>query len=160
MYRCQTTEKFAPLTPKSWGIDYCICETDIVMKEKRNNKTKMIFVRLEEAEYDTLISRQKKTTERNLSAYIRKILAGKPMIKSVQNESLREVIVTLSLLQKDLNGIGNNYNQMVKRLHTIDRIPEIKAWMQTYLNERQHILDATITLKECLDKTAQKWLQE
>ncbi len=120
----------------------------------------MIFVRLEEAEYDTLISRQKKTTERNLSAYIRKILAGKPMIKSVQSESLREVIVTLSLLQKDLNGIGNNYNQMVKRLHTIDRIPEIKAWMQTYLNERQHILDATITLKECLDKTAQKWLQE
>ncbi|MGJ1435703.1 plasmid mobilization protein [Sphingobacterium siyangense] len=130
------------------------------MRDKRNNKTKMIFVRLEEAEYDTLIGRQKKTTERNLSAYIRKILAGKPMIKSVQNESLHEVIVTLSLLQKDLNGIGNNYNQMVKRLHTTDKIPEIIAWMQNYLNERQHILDAIKTLKECLDKTAQKWLQE
>ena len=130
------------------------------MKENKKNKTKMIFVRLEEAEYETLISRQKKTTERNLSAYIRKILAGKPMIKSVQNESLREVMVTLSLLQKDLNGIGNNYNQMVKKLHTTDKIPEIKAWMQHYLNEREHILDATKTLKECLDKTAQKWLQE
>ncbi|WON93814.1 plasmid mobilization protein [Sphingobacterium sp. UGAL515B_05] len=130
------------------------------MKENKNNKTKMIFVRLEEAEYDTLINRQKKTTERNLSAYIRKILAGKPMIKSVQNESLHEVIVTLSLLQKDLNGIGNNYNQMVKRLHTTDKIPEIKVWMQHYLDERQHIIDATITLKEYLDKTAQKWLQE
>ncbi|MCS4165145.1 plasmid mobilization protein [Sphingobacterium sp. BIGb0116] len=130
------------------------------MKENKKNKNKMIFVRLEEAEYDTLIRRQKKTTERNLSGYIRKILAGKPMIKSVQNESLREVIITLSLLQKDLNGIGNNFNQMVKRLHATDRIPEIKAWMQTYLNERQHILDATKTLKEYLDKTAQKWLQE
>lgn len=130
------------------------------MKENKKNKTKMIFVRLEEAEYETLISRLKKTTERNLSAYIRKILAGKPMIKSVQNESLREVIVTLSQLQKDLNGIGNNYNQMVKRLHTTDKIPEIKTWMQHYLNERQHILDATKTLKEYLDETAQKWLQE
>lgn len=133
---------------------------DIVMRDKRNNKTKMIFVRLEEAEYDTLISRQKKTTERNLSAYIRKILAGKPMIKSVQNESLREVIVTLSLLQKDLNGIGNNYNQMVKKLHATDKISEIKAWMSTYLIERERIFDATKTLRDCLNKTAQKWLQE
>jgi hypothetical protein len=133
---------------------------NIVMKEKRNNKTKMIFVRLEEQDYITLIGRQKATTERNLSAYCRKLLMAKPVIKSVQNDSLREVLHTLSLLQKDLNGIGNNYNQMVKRLHTTDKIPEIKAWMQNYLNERQHILEATKTLKECLDKTAQKWLQE
>ena len=49
---------------------------------------------------------------------------------------------------------------MVKRLHTTDKIPEIKAWIKHYLNERQHILDATKTLKEYLDKTAQKWLQE
>jgi len=130
------------------------------MKEKRNNKTKMIFVRLEEQDYQTLISRQKSTTERNLSAYCRKLLMSKPVIKSVHNESLREVLHILSQLQKDLNGIGNNYNQMVKRLHTADKIPEIKTWFLHYLNEKERILSAIEDIKKYLDKTAEKWLQE
>ncbi|WP_333624298.1 plasmid mobilization relaxosome protein MobC [Sphingobacterium siyangense] len=130
------------------------------MKEKRNNKTKMIFVRLEEQDYITLIGRQKSTTERNLSAYCRKLLMAKPVIKSVQNDSLREVLHTLSLLQKDLNGIGNNYNQMVKRLHTADKIPEIKTWFLQYLNEKDRMLSAIEDIKKYLDKTAEKWLQE
>jgi len=133
---------------------------NIVMKEKRNNKTKMIFVRLEEQDYITLIGRQKSTTERNLSAYCRKLLMAKPVIKSVQNDSLREVLHTLSLLQKDLNGIGNNYNQMVKRLHTADKIPEIKTWFLQYLNEKDRMLSAIEDIKKYLDKTAEKWLQE
>lgn len=130
------------------------------MKEKRNNKTKMIFVRLEEQDYQTLISRQKSTTERNLSAYCRKLLMAKPVIKSVQNDSLREILYALSQLQKDLNGIGNNYNQMVKRLHTTDKIPEIKTWFLHYLNEKERMLSAIEDIRQYLDKTAEKWLQE
>jgi len=130
------------------------------MKEKRNNKTKMIFVRLEEQDYQTLISRQKSTTERNLSAYCRKLLMAKPVIKSVQNESLREILYTLSQLQKDLNGIGNNYNQMVKRLHVTDKIPEIKTWFLNYLNEKERMLSGIEYIRQYLDKTAEKWLQE
>lgn len=120
----------------------------------------MIFVRMEEQDYEQLIKWQKGTTERNLSAYCRKQLLNKPLIKSVQNESLRTVLDTLSQLQKDLNGIGNNYNQMVKRLHTTDRIPEVKLWFLGYLNEKQKILDAVQSVKLYLDKTAAKWLQE
>lgn len=130
------------------------------MNEKHITKSKIIVVRIEEGDYDQLINRQKSTTERSLSAYCRKQLLGKPMIKAVQNESLREVLQHLSLLQKDLNGIGNNYNQMVKRLHITDRIPEVRQWFLGYLSEKQRIQEAIQSVKMYLDKTAQKWLQE
>jgi ribosome biogenesis protein Nip4 len=32
------------------------------------------------------------------------------------------------LLRNELNSIGNNFNQSVKKLHTLDEISEIKIW--------------------------------
>lgn len=130
------------------------------MKEEKSNKTKIIHIRLDKNEHDALIRKQKGTTERNLSSYCRKVLQGKPLIKSVQNESLLEILHTLSLLQKDLNGIGNNYNQMVKRLHTTSQIPEVKKWFAGFLSEKGKMLEGIQSVKLYLDKTAQKWLQE
>ena len=37
------------------------------------------------------------------------------------------------LLKNELNAIGNNFNQAVHKLHTLDHVPEIKAW--AILNE-------------------------
>lgn len=130
------------------------------MKEKKNKKTKIIHIRFDNEEYEVLIRRQKGTTERNLSSYCRKVLQGKPLIKSVQNESLLGILHTLSQLQKDLNGIGNNYNQMVKRLHTTNQIPEVKQWFAGFLSEKGKMLEGIQSVKLYLDKTAEKWLQE
>jgi hypothetical protein len=32
-------------------------------------------------------------------------------------------------LKKELNAIGNNFNQAVHKLHTLDRIPEFQQWI-------------------------------
>jgi len=35
-------------------------------------------------------------------------------------------------LKRELNGIGNNFNQAVHKLHLLDKIPEFRAWIQHY----------------------------
>lgn len=129
------------------------------MKKEKSIKNRWLHLRLDEADYLALKKRFHGTTERNISTYARKILLGKPMIKGVRDQSLQEILAALYRLQKDLNGIGNNFNQMVRRLHQSDHDPAVRSWLSDYLNEREKILQATDALREYLQQTAKKWLR-
>ncbi|OJV50961.1 MAG: hypothetical protein BGO31_10870 [Bacteroidetes bacterium 43-16] len=129
------------------------------MKEEKNNRLKWLTVRVSEPEYAAIQKQFKQTTERKLSVYVRKILLGKPMIAEVRDASLQEIIFVLIRMQKDLNGIANNYNQMVHKLHISDTKAELKAWINLYEKEKK-ILNLHIeTISEYVKKTSQKWLR-
>jgi hypothetical protein len=64
-----------------------------------------------------------------LSDYIRRVLLKKPVVVKYRNQSADEFLSEMILLKKELNAIGNNFNQSVKKLHTLDDVPEFKSWI-------------------------------
>lgn len=129
------------------------------MEGNINIKNKWLHLRLDEAEYKLMISQFKKTTEPHLSKYARKILLGKPMIGRTRDESLHDIIIALNALQKDLNGIGNNYNQMLHKLHMTDSKSEVKAWLIQYELEKKVLFESVNSIKSFITETAKLWLQ-
>ncbi|WP_316835057.1 plasmid mobilization protein [Pedobacter nutrimenti] len=128
------------------------------MKEK-NNRTKRVHLRLTEAEFLQLDKYFKSTTERRISNYIRSVLLQKPLYKGVVNESLKDIMATLFELRKDFNGIANNLNQVVHKLHTLDRYPDIKAWTLLFEMDRKALQKSMEEMRLYINKTAEKWLQ-
>jgi hypothetical protein len=97
-----------------------------MMEEENKNRTRWLHLRLTSAEYEILQKQFGKSTCRKLSEYARKNLLQKPVVLKYRNESLDELMSELILLRKDLNGIGNNFNQAVKKLHTLVQTSEFK----------------------------------
>ncbi|HSZ86519.1 MAG TPA: hypothetical protein VK787_10835 [Puia sp.] len=99
------------------------------MKENKVNRTRFVGLRFRVEEYEKLEERRKKTTYPDMSDYMRKVLLNKPITGYIRNKSLDEFMEEMMLLRKELNHVGNNFNQAVKKLHTCDTEIEIKTWL-------------------------------
>jgi predicted nucleic acid-binding OB-fold protein len=64
------------------------------------------------------------------------------------------------LLRGELNSIGNNFNQSVKRLHTLDQIPDIKTWAILNEKSKKLFIEKVDEIKEKINQISDKWLQE
>ena len=62
-------------------------------------------------------------------------------------------------LRDELNGIGNNFNQAVKKLHTLHQIAEFRAWIITSELEKKTLLNKVDEIKNHIQKVGEKWLQ-
>lgn len=129
------------------------------MKEKLNIRNKWLHIRLNDEEHAIVNKQFKSTTETHLSTYARKLLLGNPMIKRVRDESLNDIITILAKLQKDINGIGNNYNQMVHKLHISDTVPQIRKWVMEYEKEKEKLHENIQEIKQFIEQTSKKWLR-
>jgi hypothetical protein len=61
-------------------------------------------------------------TDRKLSQYARKVLLAKLITVNQRNQSLDYFMAEMIVLRNELNAIGNNYDQAVKRLHTLEQL--------------------------------------
>lgn len=129
------------------------------MEEENINRTRWLHLRLTSAEYEILQKQFKKSTCRKLSDYARKNLLQKPVVLKYRNESLDELMSELILLRKDLNGIGNNFNQAVKKLHTLVQISEFKHWIMVYEIEKKVLFNSINQVKKHIENLSEKWLQ-
>ena len=129
------------------------------MNGQKNIRNKWLTVRVSEEEYKSVKGNFESTTERKLSTYARKVLLGKPLVKEVRDASLQEVIVVLSKLQQDLNGLSNNFNQMVRKLHISDTQSQLKAWVEMYEKEKQLLFLQVEAINVFIKKSAEKWLR-
>jgi predicted transglutaminase-like cysteine proteinase len=130
-----------------------------VMKENNNIKNEWLHLRLSKEEYDQINLAFSKTTEKKLSRYARAILLGKPLIAGYRDLSADDLIKEFPLLIKTLNGIANNYNQSIHKLHTMDHHPQIKSWLDGNKNYGETLLHNIEEIKDCLKKISSKWLQ-
>ncbi len=128
------------------------------MEKEKKIRDKWLHLRLNTEEYEKLNKHFQQTSERKLSAYSRKILLGTPMIKEVRNASLQEVLATLIKLQNDLNGIANNYNQMVKKLHTTSSDLGVRLWVRSCEKEWNLLTSQINEVSNYVSKTGEKWL--
>jgi predicted nucleic acid-binding OB-fold protein len=105
----------------------------MVMKEEKKVRSILLPIRLNIDEKKKLNSLYGKTTCNSLSEYARSVLLKEPVTIFYRNQTADEFLAEMIQLKKELNAIGNNFNQAVHKLHTLDHIPEIKAW--AILNE-------------------------
>src|SRR4030095_2704074 len=147
MYRCITQRNLAAITPKSWAdfekekieIHLKTCKR-YVMTKINENRVKWLHIRLTDKEHQKLHSKFSKSTCSKLSDYARKTLLDKPITIKVRNQSLDDFMAEMIVLRNELNAIGNNYNQLVKRLHSLQQFSEIKSWLLFHESARKILL--------------------
>lgn len=129
------------------------------MENKNVNRTRFIGLRLTPDEYTKIERKWKATTCRKLSDYVRRSLFDKPIVTTYRNRSLDDFMTEMIRLRGELNGIGNNFNQAVKKLHTLHQIAEFKSWLTTYEAEKNMLLNKVDEIKIYIEKMSEKWLQ-
>ena len=127
------------------------------MEEKKSSTKSWISFRVKPKEYDTIHGHFSKTTCRKLSEYARNVLLQKPVIVRHRNQSAEDFLAEMILLKNELNAIGNNYNQTVKRLHTMDRISDVKNWLMSNQNIQELFLKKTEQIRERMDQIYRQW---
>src|ERR1051325_4458904 len=103
------------------------------MSNTKKNLSKWLHIRLKEEDYNKINSKFSKSTCRKLSEYARRVLLDKVITVNQRNHSLDDFMTEMIKLRNELNAIGNNLNQSVKKLHTLSQLPEFKSWL--LLNE-------------------------
>jgi hypothetical protein len=129
------------------------------MEKKKNNRDQWLHLRLTIEEQQKIQEAFSRTTQRKISDYARKILLGKPMIATYRNASLDDLMQELLLLRKDLNGLANNFNQAVHKLHTLDHDLQVKYWAEHYEKQREILLIKVEEMRELMAKIGAAWLQ-
>ncbi len=128
------------------------------MKEL-NNKTEWLHLRLSKEEQEHIQKAFAKTTCRKLSDYARKILLGKPVVGTLRNQSLDDFMAEMIQLRKELNAVGNNFNQAVKKLHTLDRAEQVQQWIMVTEANQSSLKNSIETIEKSIGKIADLWLQ-
>jgi hypothetical protein len=130
--------------------------------KKKEDEVRNIFikVRMNAAEVIQLRNKQQKTTERSLSEYIRNISMQKPVIVKYRNQSADDFLRQMLELKKELNAIGNNFNQAVHKLHLLDKIPEFRAWVEQYDGLQKVLIGKVEAIRLQMNLIYEQWLQK
>lgn len=128
------------------------------MSETNDKRVKWLHLRLSDNEHKKLCDKFSKSTCRKLSDYARKVLLGKPVTIKQRNQSLDDFMAEMIGLRNELNAIGNNYNQLVKRLHTLKDFSEIKNWLLLHESARKILLNKVDEIKSKINSIDDKWL--
>ena len=129
------------------------------MSDVKSIKNKWIHIRVNGDEYKTIHDKYQLTTCHKLSEYARRILLDKAVTVNQRNQSLDDFMAEMIRLRNELNGIGNNFNQAVKKLHSFQQIGELKTWIEQNENDRQMLLKKTEEIKEKINSISDIWLR-
>lgn len=131
------------------------------MEENRQeNRTRIIGLRLTLAEYHEIEKKWQKTNIRKLSDYLRNVLFGKSITTVYRNQSVDDAVAELALLRQELNRIGVNFNQSVKKLHVLHETPQFLRWLTTHEVEKRTLSNKLDEIKDHIRKIAGLWSQE
>ena len=130
--------------------------------KKQENEVRKIFIkiRMNDDELKQVKKKQQQTTERSLSEYIRNVSMQKPVTLKYRNQSADDFLKQMLELKKELNGIGNNFNQAVHKLHILDKIPEFRSWIQHYDGLQKSLVSKVEEIKLKVSQLYEQWLQK
>ena len=129
------------------------------MSAEKTNRTKLLQVRLTPHEFQKIYEGCSHSTCNKLSDYARKKLLNKPITIYHRNQSFDDFMTEMAALIKELNAIGNNYNQVVKRLHALEHFDEIKLWAKISESSRQILNRKVDEIKLKISQINDQWLQ-
>lgn len=125
----------------------------------KENRIKRVTIRFTETEYERLIKAYKKSTCRELVAYARRVLGAKPVTVLYRNQSLDESMQELIRLRRDLNAIGNNFNQIVKKINSINDRSLTQIWLPYAQTLQKDLITRIQNIQQKINEIAEKWLQ-
>jgi MobC-like protein len=130
--------------------------------KKQENEVRKIFIkiRMNDEELKQVKKKQQQTTERSLSEYIRNVSMQKPVTVKYRNQSADDFLKQMLELKKELNGIGNNFNQAVHKLHILDKIPEFRVWITHYDGLQKSLVSKVEEIKLKVSQLYEQWLQK
>lgn len=130
------------------------------MKNIEQQPRSWISFRVKPSEYELIKEHFSRSTCRKLSEYARKVLLNKPVTIRYLNQSAEDFLQVMLSIKRELNAIGHNYNQVVKKLHSLDHESEVKRW----LTEHETSYQAALQLQEKIflkaDQLHRQWLSE
>jgi hypothetical protein len=129
------------------------------MPTEKVNRSKLLQVRLTIKELEKIQIKYSQSTCRKLSDYVRRVLLEKPITVNQRNQSLDDFMTEMILLRNELNAVGNNFNQTVKRLHALQQMHEIKTWLILNETARQIIVSKIAEIKSKINQIDSQWLQ-
>ena len=125
--------------------------------EDKKGRTRKVTVRFTEDEYEQLDSRFRATTKRKISEYLRAHLLEKKITVLTRNASLDSLVGELVELRRELNAVGQNFNQAVRRLHAMDHLIEVKAWALVNEKSKELLFQKVAQIQEKIDQIAAQW---
>jgi len=129
------------------------------MQEEKKNRTRWLHLRLSEQEYEVLQQYFADSFCPKISDFARKNLLRKPIVLKCRNASIDDLMAELISLRAELNSIGNNFNQAVKKLHTLSQISELKVWILSFETDRKMLFTSIDAIKNTIQNLSEKWLQ-
>ena len=129
------------------------------MNEQKQNRSRIVGLRFTQGEFELLSKQCSHSTTPRISEFVRKILFEKPITVKQLNQSLDDFTTEIIQLRAELNHVGNNFNQAVKKLHTLIQVAEFRGWITTYDNDRLILLNKIETIENKISSISDKWLQ-
>ena len=111
------------------------------MKRENSNRTRIVGLRFTPLEYAELEKRFRASTCRKLSDHIRSHLFNKPLVATYRNQSLDELMEETAVLTSELRAIGNNINQIARKINTLNTVPDFKGHLYLFEIQRDRLFD-------------------
>jgi len=127
------------------------------MSEGKKIRNKWLTIRMTEMEYEELARLCKKTTCRRLSEYGRAVLLNKPVYVRFRNESLDAFLAEIVGLRREFKAVGFNFNQVVHKLHTLQEIPEFRAWVLVNEKHKDLLFSKMKTIQDRVNEVYDLW---
>ena len=125
--------------------------------EGKKIRSNWLTVRLNPDETEQLNKYFKDSTCRQLSDYVRKIILNKPVNIKYRNASLDDFLKEVLLFKKELNAIGNNFNQVVHKLHTLEKFADFEQWAISNERDKIRLFDKINSILNRLNEIHSLW---
>jgi len=128
------------------------------MEREKSNRTRFVGLRFTPEEYAKIESKFKASTCRKLSEHIRKHLFEKPIVTTYRNQSLDDLMEETVDLRTELSAIGNNINQIARKLNSAKQITEFREPILRFEIEKRILFNKIDEINKHTQKIAEQWL--
>ncbi|MGX5690253.1 plasmid mobilization protein [Arcticibacter tournemirensis] len=130
------------------------------MRKEDEKRSRIFLLRLKPKEFDTVNNDFKRTRFRSLSEYTRSMLLEKSITVLHRDAAMDEILEELILLRKEINFIGNNFNQAVRKLNSVSGMPEAKIWQSMLEVLRDQLEPSIRQIKDRINNYSDIWSQK
>ena len=128
--------------------------------KRKGLRSRNFTIRLTPEEYADLQEIFHTSTHRVFAGYIRDLIHQRPVTTRYRNQSLDEFIPVALALKNELQTIGRNFNQVVKKLNNLPQTGELKDSLEYFAAEEFAVQQKTEEIKNCLIKIYDLWSQK
>ncbi len=134
-------------------------DTGEVGKNDCRNRQHVVTFRLTGAEFAELKKKAEATISGEVSGYIRTVITGKKVQVVYRDRSMDGWVQEMSLLRKELNALGNNFNQVTKKVNATAGRPSFAFWVEQAITLQKELVCKVGIIKERIEKFVRSGLQ-